>query len=254
MITGARMNRRKFLMDIVCGSSLGLLGGCVTSRDGQCCLIDENSHADFQEKVIDGYCVCDMVSRSQPKSYMFVTKDRDLAESKFNERLAMNGADLVSTNHPIGMVHGTLADSKKYEALHPRFGKVFEFLRSHDLAKLPLGRHEIDGNDVYVNVSDAKLKTWDPDARLEVHRKYFDIHVPIGGEEVNGFIYDEDCAKVPDFNVADDYALFRNSKMSKVSVKKGEFVIFYPNCGAHAPNKTEGAPRIQRKIIAKVLA
>ena len=200
------------------------------------------------------YCVYDIVSRTLPTCYMFVTKDRDLAESKFNERLAMNGADLVSTNHPIGMVHGTLADSKKYEALHPRFGKVFEFLRSHDLAKLPLGRHEIDGNDVYVNVSDAKLKTWDPDARLEVHRKYFDIHVPIGGEEVNGFIYDEDCAKVPDFNVADDYALFRNSKMSKVSVKKGEFVIFYPNCGAHAPNKTEGAPRIQRKIVAKILA
>ena len=241
-------------MDIVCGSSLGLLGGCVTSRDGQCCLTDENSHADFQEKVIDGYCVCDMVSRSQPKSYMFVTKDRDLAEAKFNERLAISGAEFVSANFPVGMVLGSLADSKKYEALHPRFAKVFEFLRSHDLAELPLGRHEIDGNDAYVNVSDTTLNTWDPGANIEVHRKYFDIHVPISGDEINGFVYNEECAKSADFNVADDYALFRDPKMSKIVVKKGEFVIFYPNCGAHAPNKTEGAPRIHRKIVVKILA
>lgn len=200
------------------------------------------------------HCVYDVVSRDLPTCYAFATKDRDLAEAKFNERLATSGASLVSTNHPIGMVRGFLAASEKYEALHPRFGKAFAFLRSHDLAKLPSGRHAIDGDDVYANVSDAALKTWDPDAKLEVHRKYFDIHVPVSGEEVSGFVYNAERAKAADFNVADDYALFQNPKMAKVAVKKGEFVIFYPNCGAHAPNKTEGAPRIHRKIVLKVRA
>ncbi len=248
------MTRRKFLMDIVCGSDLGLLGGCATSRYGQNYQTGENSHADFQEKVIYGYCVCDMLSGRHPKSHMFITQDRNLAEMKFNERLAISGAEFVSANFPIGMVRGSLADSKKYEALHPRFGKVFEFLRSHDLAKLPLGRHEIEGVDAYMNVSDMTLNPWDPEADIEVHRKYFDIHVPISGDEVNGFVYNEEWAKSADFNVADDYALFRDSKMSKIVVKKGEFVIFYPNCGAHAPNKTEGPPRIHRKIVVKILA
>lgn len=200
------------------------------------------------------YCLDDIVSRTLPTCYMFVTKDRDLMEAKFNERLAMSGADLVFTNHPIGMVHGVLADSEKYEALHPRFGKAFAFLRSHDLAKLPLGRNEIDGDDIYANVMDVTLKTWDSEAKLEVHRQYFDIHVPITGDEVNGFVYDAEHSKADNFNVADDYVLFQNPKMAKFAVKKGEFVIFYPNGGAHAPNKTEVVPCKHRKLVVKVRA
>ena len=153
-----------------------------------------------------------------------------------------------------GMVRGAIADSAKYEALHPRFGKAFAFLREHDLSKLPLGRNEIDGDDVYANVMDVTLGAWDPDAKLEIHRKYFDIHVPVTGDEVDGFAYDTEHAKAADFNVAADYVLFRNTQMSKMSVKKGEFVIFYPNIGAHAPNKTDSAPHKHRKIVVKVKA
>ena len=157
-----------------------------------------------------------------------------------------------AAGHPVGMVHGTLAESERYEALHPRFGKAFAFLRSHDLSKLPLGRNEIYGDDVYANVMDVTLATWDPDAKLEIHRKYFDIHVPISGDELDGFVRDTEHAKSADFNVADDYVLFQNPKMAKVAVRKGEFVVFYPKCGAHAPNKTEGAPRSHRKLVVKV--
>ena len=200
------------------------------------------------------YCVDDIVSRTLPTCYMLVTKDRDLAEAKFSERLALSGADLVFTNHPIGMVRGMIADSAKYEALHPCFGKAFAFLREHDLSKLPLGCNEIDGDDVYANVMDVTLGAWDPDAKLEIHRKYFDIHVPVTGDEVDGFAYDTEHAKGADFNVSDDYVLFRNPKMAKVALKKGEFVIFYPNGGAHAPNKTDGAPHKHRKVVVKVKA
>ena len=157
-----------------------------------------------------------------------------------------------ATNRQVGMVRGSLAESEKYERLHPRFGKAFAFLRSHDLTKLPLGRNEIDGDDIYANVMDVTLATWDPDAKLEVHRKYFDIHVPISGYEVDGYIYDAEHAKSPDFNEEKDYVLFQNPGMSKISLKKGEFAIFYPPCGAHAPNRTDGAPRKHRKLVVKV--
>ena len=150
------------------------------------------------------------------------------------------------------MAHGSLADSEKHAHLHPRFAKAIEFLRSHDLAALPLGRNEIDGDDIYANVMDVTLNTWDPDAKLEIHRRYFDIHVPVDGDEMIGYLYDTEHANDADFNVADDYVLFQSPGMSKVVVKKGEFAIFYPNCGAHAPNKTEGAPCKHRKIVVKV--
>jgi YhcH/YjgK/YiaL family protein len=152
------------------------------------------------------------------------------------------------------MVRGSLADSAKYERLHPRFAKAFEFLRTHELDKLPLGRNEIDGDDVYANVMDVTLGTWDANAKLEVHRQYIDIHVPISGDEVDGFIRDEDGvrAAASRFDVEKDYALFRNPKMEKVTVKKGEFAAFFPPFGAHAPNQTDGSPRRHRKLVVKV--
>ncbi|MBR4654946.1 MAG: YhcH/YjgK/YiaL family protein [Kiritimatiellae bacterium] len=200
------------------------------------------------------HCVYDIISRKEPECYMFITRNRDLAEDKLSERLAMNGADLVSSNLPIGMVRGRIADSAKFEGLHPRFPKAFAFLRSHDLSKLPLGRNEIDGDDIYANVMDMTLKPWDTAAKLEVHRRYFDIHVPITGDEVDGYIYDEANVKAnaAGFVEKDDYVLFRNPKMRKVNVAKGEFAIFYPPYGAHAPNKTDGAPRAHRKLVVKV--
>jgi len=46
------------------------------------------------------FCVYDLVGRTKPSCYMFITKDRSLAEAKYRERLAMSGADLVFTNIP----------------------------------------------------------------------------------------------------------------------------------------------------------
>ncbi len=112
----------------------------------------------------------------------------------------------------------------------------------------------IDGDDVYANVIDTTLKPWDPAARLEIHRQYFDIHVPVSGEEVDGYICDEANAKAnaATFDVEKDYVLFQNPQMAKIALKPGEFAIFYPPYGAHAPNKTEGAQRPHRKVVVKV--
>ena len=162
------------------------------------------------------------------------------------------GADSDAAGQAVGMVCGALADSAKYAGLHPRFAKAFEFLRSQDLAALPLGRNEIDGDDLFANVMEATLEPWNPDAKLEVHRHYFDIHVPVDGDEVLGFLHDEEHAKSADFNEKDDYVLFQAPGMAKVTLKKGEFAIFWPNFAAHAPCKTDGEPCKRRKLVVKV--
>ena len=153
---------------------------------------------------------------------------------------------------PDAVVHGRLADSAEYESLHPRFAKAFEFLRSHDLAALPDGRCEIDGDDIYANVMEITLAPWDADAELEVHRRYIDIHVPIDGDELAGFVHDEGHAGGADFNEKDDCVLFRDPRMSRVLIRKGEFAIFRPNSDAHAPGKTCGEPCRRRKLVVKV--
>ena len=50
-----------------------------------------------------------------------------------------------------GYVVGRIADSGRF-ATNLRLGKAFSFLRRSDLASLPVGRYEIDGEDVFALV------------------------------------------------------------------------------------------------------
>ena len=59
---------------------------------------------------------------------------------------------------PAAHVFAQIADSARYEVLHPRFKKAFDFIRRPDLAQLPCGRYEIDGSNCWAMVMDAKLK------------------------------------------------------------------------------------------------
>ena len=141
----------------------------------------------------------------------------------------------------------------EYAGLGANFAKACEFIAKGDFGSLKPGRNDIDGDNVFVNCVDAQYVA-QADRPNEIHRRYFDIHVPITGDEVDGYIYDEANAKAnaAGFVEKDDYVLFRNPKMRKVNVAKGEFAIFYPPYGAHAPNKTDGASRAHRKLVVKV--
>ena len=45
----------------------------------------------------------------------------------------------------------SLKDSARVEAIHPAFKKLFEYVKSHDLLNAPLGRIELDGNNLFLN-------------------------------------------------------------------------------------------------------
>ena len=200
------------------------------------------------------FAVYDINSRTEPNCYNVISKNRDLIEDRYNKRLALHGTDLVTTNMPIGEVNGKIADGERYVGLNPRFAKAFAWLQTTDLAALGLGRHEIDGDDVYANVMEVELKRWSADATLEAHHAYIDVHVPISGEETVGYAYDERCRTAADFNVKDDYCLVKNAKMRPITLKPGEFAAFFPPCGAHAPNQIFGESRRHKKLVVKVRA
>ena len=50
------------------------------------------------------------------------------------------------------MILDILENSGLYESIHPRFKQAFDFLRCTDLVELPLGRVELDGKNLFVNV------------------------------------------------------------------------------------------------------
>lgn len=84
------------------------------------------------------------------------------------------------------MILDTLDNLKMYTGLNPLFPKVVEFIQSHDLSSMPLGKTAIIGDELYVTIADAQPKSQE-EAVVETHRQMIDIQIPLSGTETHGF-------------------------------------------------------------------
>ena len=62
---------------------------------------------------------------------------------------------------------------------------AFEYLARTDLSALPLGRTDIEGDDVYVMISEAETRSPEQ-VKFEAHRRYIDIQLVVRGQEAIG--------------------------------------------------------------------
>jgi YhcH/YjgK/YiaL family protein len=148
------------------------------------------------------------------------------------------------------MILGNLEDSKVYEDAHPLFRKAFEYLRSTDLSALPVGKIELEGRSIVVNVNEITGKTA-VEAKMETHNNYIDIQVPVGATEFMGWT-SADKLKQPlgVYNAEKDVTFFADKADNMLKVQPCEFAVFFPEDG-HQPGIGEGT---YRKIIVKVRA
>jgi biofilm protein TabA len=148
------------------------------------------------------------------------------------------------------MVLDALTESGEYVGMHPAFARAFEFLTATDLAALAPGRHDIDGDRMFVLI-DHKDGRGEDGARLEAHRRYIDIQYTIDGDELIGWRPLAKCA-APDgaFDGTQDIGFFADRPATWVSVPAGSFTIFFPH-DAHAPLAGRG---LLKKAIVKIAA
>lgn len=131
------------------------------------------------------------------------------------------------------MIIDTIENLGKYVTLNPLFADVVEFLKNNDLQTVEEGKHFIKDKDLFVNIQVAKGKTQDA-AVLETHIEMIDIQIPITCEETFGYT---PLCDLPDFeyNAEKDITKYGDTKaQTYVTVKPGQFVIFFPQDG-HAP-------------------
>lgn len=147
------------------------------------------------------------------------------------------------------MVVDKLENIEKYASLNPLFAQAIDFLKSHDLMALEVGKTELKGKDLLVNVAQTKPKTKE-DAKLETHKDFIDIQIPLSGTEIMGYTAADDCVPATPYNAEKDIAFFEGLAESYIEVKPGMFAIFFPQDG-HAPGIT---PDGVKKVIVKVKA
>lgn len=148
------------------------------------------------------------------------------------------------------MVVDTLDNLEKYASLNPLFAQAVEFLKTHNLQAMEVGKTELKGKDLVVNVAQTKPKTKE-EAKLETHKEFIDIQIPLSGTEIIGYTAAKDCvpADAP-YSAEKDITFFDGLAETYITVRPGMFAIFFPQDG-HAPGITlDGV----KKIIVKVKA
>lgn len=129
------------------------------------------------------------------------------------------------------MIYDTIENARHYKGMNPHLDTAIDFMLSHDLAALPLGRTEIDGSNVFLNKMEAE--TMPAEQKLfEMHRTYMDIQIDLVGSEG---VETGECRgfSCPDFSVEKDVGFGDCRTAASCVLTPGNFTV----CMAGEPHK-----------------
>ena len=148
------------------------------------------------------------------------------------------------------MIYDTLKHLEAYTGIHPGVLRGLELLRDTDFSAMEDGRHEIDGDRLFILLQsyDTKPENDTPEA----HKKYIDIQYLISGRELMGVGPLEEMSGEVEARPEGDIWFYRGP-LSNILLSGSRFVALWPG-DAHAPCiAVDHAPVPCRKCVVKVL-
>lgn len=140
------------------------------------------------------------------------------------------------------MIYDNIKNCKNY-LINEKFKVAFDFLNVSD--GMATGRYDLDCG-VYANVMEVNTKQ-QSEGTIEAHYKYIDVQYVAKGFETMGFALDYSEVTKEVEQGGDIY--FVKADCQFVSLKKGDFAIFFPN-DYHMPCIGDG-DKI-KKIVVKI--
>lgn len=148
------------------------------------------------------------------------------------------------------MIYDKLKNCAQYAGLSPYFKRAFDYLAAADWAALPVGRYDIDGDNVYLLVQEKRLSPWEQGV-WEGHRRYADIQMVIEGAELLGVRTTEGLEIARSYDPQKDALLFRpDAEGIALPLEQGDFAVLFPG-DAHRPGILQpgGAPNSRRAVL-----
>ena len=148
------------------------------------------------------------------------------------------------------MIIDRLENSHKYNDSHKGFAKSFAFLQKAVAENLPVGRYEIDGDNVFAFIQEYKSKT---ESAFETHKNYIDIQFVDSGVEVIEVTDIANMKEAIPYSPEKDVTFYDDYDKATVAViESGAYGIFFP-WDAHKPGLAfKGNPDEVKKIVVKV--
>ena len=145
------------------------------------------------------------------------------------------------------MICDTLDQLHLYKGFHKNLDTAIEFLAAHPLDTLPLGRTEVDGDEVFINVMDADLKPH-TGSHAEYHRLYADLQIDLTGGEGWGYttLPGEEAGEF-----TGDIGFRTSPDAVNGTLGEGRFVLFFPG-ELHKPGVARPGCAHVRKVVIKI--
>lgn len=147
------------------------------------------------------------------------------------------------------MIFGNTKHLDEYPFLDKQIKTCFAYAQAHDLLKYETGSHEIDGQELFVNI--VEYTTTAPENRFwEAHKQYLDLHLMLHGTEQIDLNFVQNM-NVRDYVETDDFVPMDGDKNSSVVLCENDFLICYPSDG-HRTAVAVNKPETIKKAIFKI--
>lgn len=148
------------------------------------------------------------------------------------------------------MIIDKLENSHKYIGSHKGFADGFAFLQKAVTENLPVGRYEIDGDNVFAFIQEYTSKT---ESAFETHKNYIDIQFVASGVEVIEVADIANMKETIPYSPEKDVTFYEDFDKATVAViEAGAYGIFFP-WDAHKPGLALNSnPDEVKKIVVKV--
>lgn len=140
---------------------------------------------------------------------------------------------------------------KQYHASKAFWDMAFSYLKEADLASLKPGRYPLDGDNVYVIVTEAPTKVIN-EVSWEDHNNYADIHYIISGQEKIGVAPFSTATIKVVYDPVKDIGFYDEPKGKYYIANQGNFFIFFPQKDVHRPSIKVKGYDIVKKIVVKI--
>ena len=145
------------------------------------------------------------------------------------------------------MICDTLEHLSLYQGFHKNLDTAITFLTACDPNNLPLGRTEVDGENVFINVMDADLQPMEG-SHPEYHRLYADLQLDLTGGEGWGYETEPGTEVKP---YSHDIGFKDSPDAVTGTLGGGRFVIFFPG-ELHRPGIAQPDCKNVHKAVVKI--
>ena len=147
------------------------------------------------------------------------------------------------------MIYDSVSNISRYYGIDGALDLALSCIEKSDLREAAVGRHDIQGDTVYCNVSDA---AYVEQGKWEAHRVYADVQLNLDGGEVCLCATQGAVDGWTPYDAEKDIAFStENANGVALPLEPGMFAILFPN-EPHMPCLKQGGRDSGRKVVFKV--